>query len=119
MDVDAYDHIETFLPAVPCPWAGLGEWGGRYTHVQGSYALNMGIRMHELGHNLGLSHASLATMSSTGLDDFSEYGDEADPMGTGSPTVVGFGLPNVVGLGWMDDQVRVRVRVRVKGEEEW
>lgn len=85
LDMDAYDYYEFFIPTSPsggCSWAGLAGVGcGHYSQLpklKGSctawYRAKTGVvRAHELGHNLGLSHAGSTS---------AEYGDPQALMGT-------------------------------------
>ncbi len=101
-------------------WGGLGAVGGRGAWLQGS---GLGVVVHELGHNLGLSHAnfwntvrpelpdddrnlpfdadSLVGIDSIiGAGDDVEYGDPFDVMGSGDGSAQFSGLHKVM-LGWL------------------
>jgi len=77
-------RIITILPnKVTCAWAGLGSvgCGGRtcQTYIKGTAGFDNSVVFHELGHNIGLSHAG---------KDLNEYGDQTDPMGdSGNPYI--------------------------------
>jgi photosystem II stability/assembly factor-like uncharacterized protein len=56
--------------------------------------------VHELGHNLGLSHANLLTLADTGVATSTEYGFRLDPMGGGG--LQHFNAMSKERLGWID-----------------
>jgi hypothetical protein len=88
-DLSGYDHLMYFFPyQSSCGWAGLGELPGKYSWMNGYLAVS--VVGHELGHNLGLHHASSWSCSSEGRPvavgndcDLDEYGDPFDVMGDG------------------------------------
>lgn len=68
-----YQHYVYIVPNAICNnWAGLGEIGGMNSWINEQYKNAVATYMHELGHNMGLGHAS------TRKD---EYGDLTDSMG--------------------------------------
>jgi hypothetical protein len=102
---NSYDHYEYWLPeAAECSWGGLGGvgWGTTWERLQlgcrPSYMTH--VRMHEIGHNLGLRHA---TSISANLHSAIEYGDSTDELGQGYK--VGFALPHSHTLKWVPDSV--------------
>ena len=67
-----------------CGWAGLGEVGGTLTWINGYD--NSSLYSHELGHNVGMGHASSKDCGTKAIDSYvncsnSEYGDGYDVMG--------------------------------------
>lgn len=81
----SFDNVMVLFPgsAPPCGWQGLGELNGRATWV---YANGGGpVWAHELGHNLGFSHANtcFSGQALTYLKNCTdvEYGDSVDIMG--------------------------------------
>jgi Big-like domain-containing protein/gametolysin peptidase M11 len=83
-----YDHVVYVFPEQSScgGWTGLGEIPGGQSWINGS--LSTRVIAHELGHNMGLHHASSlsctsggapVTFSSTCTPD--EYGDPFDVMG--------------------------------------
>ncbi len=77
VDVSSYRyHMFMLSPYPACNWAGLGSIGctstGCLSWFLGKYGYDIGVVMHELGHNFGLSHST--TLSN-------EYGDGSCIMG--------------------------------------
>lgn len=84
-----YKHVIYAFPyQASCGgWAGLGELPGRQSWINGS--LTTRVIAHELGHNMGLHHASSLTCSAGGTTVAysssctpDEYGDPFDVMGS-------------------------------------
>jgi hypothetical protein len=83
-----YQHVVYLFPQqAVCNWAGLGELPGRQSWVNGTLAVR--VAAHELGHNMGLHHASSLACTANGVAvAFSstctpdEYGDPFDVMGS-------------------------------------
>lgn len=88
--------------------AGLGSMPGRFVWLEGTLATNVVI--HELGHNLGLSHSAYAecrtkkgTRTVLAADKYCaryEYGDMSDVMGN-NPDAGWFSAPKLARLGWL------------------
>jgi Gametolysin peptidase M11 len=85
-----YDHvIYVFNSHNTCGWAGLGYMPGREVYIDNAFQLS--VVAHELGHNLGVHHASslrciaggqpVAFSTVSGACSSSEYGDPYDIMG--------------------------------------
>lgn len=89
------------VPAISCGWAGLSYVGGNPSRswVMGSYCSSVGVISHELGHALGMYHAS--SVSSTG--SISEYGDGADVMG-GASGLKQQNAPHKAQMGWIPSE---------------
>ncbi|MCC6332394.1 MAG: carboxypeptidase regulatory-like domain-containing protein [Myxococcales bacterium] len=78
LDVVAFRRISAW------GWAGLGYVGSKGTWINGSYSI--GVLAHEVGHNLGLSHANFWQASGDtiiGAGASQEYGNPFDIMGSG------------------------------------
>ena len=78
IDPNLYENRILIQPDL-CNFGGLGDVGcssaGCYSWIIGSYVKTMPMSMvHELGHNMGLQHASTPTLN---------YGDSSSPMGLG------------------------------------
>ena len=87
----AYDHvIYVFNSQNTCGWAGLGYLPGSQVYIDNYFQLS--VVAHELGHNLGVHHASalrcivngqaVAFANANGACSSSEYGDPYDIMGS-------------------------------------
>ncbi len=99
VDVDSYSRRLYLGNFANCPWSGLSEVGNNPSHswVDISSPQKLDIAFvyhltHELGHSLGLDHASSLdcnlTFSATGSEEDpnctqDEYGDLTDIMGGG------------------------------------
>ncbi|MEX0992792.1 MAG: PKD domain-containing protein [Solirubrobacterales bacterium] len=88
-DLSGYDHHVYVWPGVSsCGWAGLAYVPGMYSFINGY--LNTYVIAHELGHNLGVHHASSYSCTDSGgvrvtvgtSCSRSEYGDPFDVMGS-------------------------------------
>jgi hypothetical protein len=89
--LNSYDHvIYVFDSHNTCGWAGLGYMPGSEVYIDNAFTLN--VVAHELGHNLGVHHASslrciaggqpVAYSTTANACSFSEYGDPYDVMGS-------------------------------------
>lgn len=88
INLSLYRHFMFVIPQnVNCTWGGLGNlgcgtscntWVRAYNPAQVYSQL---VYTHELGHNMGMSHAA-TDLNNDGTTD-SEYGDAACTMGTG------------------------------------
>jgi hypothetical protein len=92
VDVASYPRKVYVMPLNTCPGAGLGTIGS----VQSSRAwifdcATKGVYAHEMGHNLGMDHASTPTQ---------EYGDNTDPMAIATWMLHGVNAPHQRALGW-------------------
>jgi hypothetical protein len=100
-DDSAWKHVVLVLPAgVTCPDVagalGLAEVGGNHVWINGAFVVP--VLAHELGHNLGLSHAgglkctnasNTTQLGSSCSADTFEYKDPFDAMGQSDPTGTG------------------------------
>ena len=88
VDLSAF-NIKTYVyPGVSaCGWGGLGQMPGNENWINGSPTT--GVMVHELGHNLGLNHASAVSCTLSSGEKVAygpncaatEYGDMYDVMG--------------------------------------
>jgi hypothetical protein len=74
-------------------YAGVGNVGGSVTRAWTFYWNNRIVYAHELGHNLGMGHASTPT---------SEYGDRSCIMGIATSSFYHFNAPHKAGVGWIE-----------------
>ena len=108
----AFDHVVEYGPARDCGFSGVGTLGGSWVRVVDS-GFNARVVAHELGHNLGLSHAN-SVQCSTPDQAWStcttrEYGDSFDLMGGGMM----LGTLQKALLDWHDPTV---IKVNTTGE---
>jgi len=124
-------HLVGLTRAKDCPYRGIGETPGRWAliaNLNNRSEVREFTLIHELGHNLGLPHASAVTggalsfspepaaLSST----VDEYGDATDIMGTGSSlspvgrTLLGWDD----GVEWIDGSKAVSIVHRLKAPEK-
>ncbi|GIL96737.1 hypothetical protein Vretimale_2544 [Volvox reticuliferus] len=78
-----------------CYWSGMGSVGCTgtrcYSWINGRYAQDLTVYMHEMGHNMGLQHSGRAGVTY-------EYGDASCTMGQGKTC---YNAPNMWRLGWV------------------
>jgi hypothetical protein len=111
-DLDAYQHRVLVFPHVPeCSWTGMAELPGSAAWINGE--LTVRIVGHELGHNLGVHHASGLRCSQNGVPVavggncwLAEYGDPFDIMGRGERHTSNW---NKARLGWLGGSNRLDV----------
>ncbi len=111
-----YNRVIMVFPGTTAfSWTGLGELGGSFIWVNGTF--QVGVVAHELGHNFGLSHARLWAVpagSTNPVDPAAtsrDYGDVFDIMGytPGNPVILNPGPPDppnpwyLNNLGWLPD----------------
>lgn len=93
MDVAAYQHKVYVLPTTnTCSASGYGTIGGSPSVAWILRADVAGVFAHEVGHNLGMDHASTPT---------SEYDDSTDPMAMATWMLHGVNAPHRHQLGWL------------------
>lgn len=79
-------YIFIFPDNSSCDWAGLGEVGGTPTMMWSNGSNDDRLFSHELGHNVGVGHASYRDCGTSVIKNYSncstsEYGDIYDVMG--------------------------------------
>ncbi|HLG18365.1 MAG TPA: Ig-like domain-containing protein, partial [Bdellovibrionota bacterium] len=100
VDLSLYQHKVYALPQnVTCSWAGLANVGCAGTCRAWTRICYSDIFAHELGHNLGMAHAS-TDVNNDGIVD-SEYGDTSDIMGYGGIGWRQFNGPHKEQMGWL------------------
>lgn len=80
-----------------CGWAGLAYMPGTKAFINGSSCGSAPVYTHELGHNLGLHHASTDPENDGTIN--SEYGDYSSYMGSPG-SLVALNGPHKVQAGW-------------------
>jgi gametolysin peptidase M11/alpha-galactosidase-like protein len=90
-----YAHKVYVMPPNSCQAAGYGTVGGSPSGAWIFTCDLKGVFAHELGHNLGMDHASTPD---------AEYGDSTDPMAYGSTRLRGVNAPHREQLGWLGAQ---------------
>lgn len=114
-DPSSYTHDMIYISGHDCSGSSWGQIGGRWTWIQGR--LDNYRTMHELGHNLGLSHAhslycTRAGRTAVPVSDSctsSEYGDLFDDMGlplSGDTAANYFNASQKNLLGWFGSRAR-------------
>ena len=114
-DPSNYTHDMIYLSSHDCSGASWGQIGGRWTWIQGHF--DNYRTMHEIGHNLGLSHAHSLYCARAGdipvsVNDScfsSEYGDIFDDMGmpdSGDVAANHFNASQKNLLGWFGARAR-------------
>ena len=89
----SYTRKVYVMPPSSCWAAGYGTLGGSPSGASIFSCDLKGVYSHELGHNLGMDHASTPT---------SGYGDSTDPMAYGSTRLRGVNAPHRQQLGWIE-----------------
>jgi hypothetical protein len=108
VEFSRYEHHIFVLPNSPhlhltlCKWNGLGNVGcNELCRTWVSNCDNLGVYIHELGHNFGLRHAGRKSMLS---GEFVEYGDPTGWMGNqwwSMQKIYQFIAPYRIQLGWI------------------
>jgi hypothetical protein len=92
VDLSAYSHKMYVMPPSQCGAAGMGTVGGPTGRTWVFSCGSKGVYSHELGHNLGMDHASTPAL---------EYGDGTDPMSAANWMLRGLNAPHRQQLGWL------------------
>lgn len=82
IDTTTYEHFVIMLPSCNFVWAGLAYVGGGSAWINGATSSYQNVVIHELGHNLGLGHASSRDPL---LGTWIEYSNEYDYMVSALP----------------------------------
>ena len=115
---DSYNIVIHAHPGTAFGYAGLGVIGGANHWLNGK--VDLGVVVHELGHNYGLGHAhswtshtGMGSLGRTGLDgdqvEFEEYGDIFDVMGGGPLPAAHYGAHGKVHLNWIESKEVINV----------
>ena len=103
-DIGAYPRRVYVMPPNSCGAGGHGTLGGNPSQAWVFSCEMPGVYAHNLGHNLGMSHAA----SAAPLPE-EEYGDPSDPMAFGSNRLPGFNAPHRHQMGWLAPSALVDV----------
>jgi hypothetical protein len=99
VDLSQYAHKVYVFPKVNnCSWAGLGTIGGNPSRAWIAACDLADVYAHELGHNLGMHHASTDS-NNDGVNDC-EYCDNSDFMGYGGVGLRALNGPHKEEMGW-------------------
>src|SRR5205085_4675237 len=109
VDLSAYQHVVYAFPqTTACVWSGLSYMPGSTSWINGDMSLR--AVGHELGHNLGVNHASSLACTSNGVAvtlsttcNVLEYGDPYTIMGSGATRLQD--TWHLAELGWVSPQV--------------
>ena len=91
VDLSTYPRKVYVLPPAGCGAAGLAEFGATPSRAWVFYSEIGDIFAHELGHNLGMHHASTAS---------NEYGDNTSIMGLARNRLRPVNAPHKIQMGW-------------------
>ena len=93
IDLTTYQHKVYVLPsATTCPASGYGSVGGNPSSAWILRPDVAGVFAHEVGHNLGMDHASTPT---------SDTNDSTDPMSMSTWMLHGVNAPHRHQLNWL------------------
>jgi hypothetical protein len=113
-----YDIIIHAHPQSNFGYAGLGQIGAGINWENGR--VDLGVLVHEIGHNYGLGHAhywsgltGLGPLGRTNPDgsqvEMEEYGDGFDVMGGGPLPAAQYGAHGKVALNWIEQKEVINV----------
>lgn len=92
VDLSQYNRKVYVMPSNSCGWAGLGTVGGNPSQAWIFRCDLDDVFGHELGHNLGMHHASTVS---------SEYGDVSDIMGYSGRGLRHVNAAHMDQMGWV------------------
>jgi hypothetical protein len=104
-DYSMFTYYAAAIPKTFSGWIGLGYVGKPGVWLNGRYELK--VTAHEIGHNIGLRHASslvseeIPAVAYGGSEKDVEYGDGFDMMGGGTERHTAFTIRSKIAIGWV------------------
>ena len=100
-DLSLYSRFLYFFPELPCGWSGAASIGGTPSKTWINGVMDLRVTGHEIGHNLGLYHASGLECGEAVLSDDCINREYADPLDIMGQRVSHFNPFHKERLGWL------------------
>ncbi|GAA4797081.1 hypothetical protein GCM10023329_57640 [Streptomyces sanyensis] len=105
-----YDSLSMVTPRIGCSWSGLATIGRGVSWIQAPRGTaNLGVIVHEFGHNQGYPHQPGLVCKDGNLTDCAEGRGGKSPMGGGG-TRLGLTATQLIRSGWLDAAEHQRVK---------